>query len=141
MEVDLDSLQLSRSKWKSTIDVENDIQWISQSFLSQLEGFKLDFNESQLENQIMKHFNASYPVIKNIKVWNPSGPIRVRSSAEIQAMFEENYGLEHQYSTDEEISQLVTEGKLPTLTQKRIVDFTPPYFTFNKNITIDFKLN
>lgn len=141
MEVDLDSLQLSRSKWKSTIDVENDIQWISQSFLSQLEGFKLDFNESQLENQIMKHFNASYPVIKNIKVWNPSGPIRVRSSAEIQSMFEENYGLEHQYSTDEEISQLVAEGKLPTLTQKRIVDFTPPYFTFNKNITIDFKLN
>lgn len=141
MELDINSLNLQRSKWNTTTELETEIQWIVQNHISSIEGFQIEFNESQLESEILTYFNYNYDVVRNIKIWNPSGPIRVKNAVEIQNNFEENYGHEHASLTSEELKELVLKGEIPKVTQKQIVDFVPPYFTFNSNISIEFKLD
>lgn len=141
MEVTISSLNLQRSKWLSTTEMETDIIWITQEYQNSIEGYDIKFNESQLEQVIQNYFNSSYQVIENIKVWNPSGPIRVRDSSVIYALFEDNFGSRDISLTEEELNTMVLNGELPQVTQKQIVDFVPPYFSFSSNVDVTFKIN
>ena len=101
----------------------------------------MEFNESKLEQKILNYFNASYGVIWNVRIWNPSGPIRVRPAVEIQNMFDEYFGSKHIHLSPDELREIVLEGEIPQVTQKQIIDFVPPYFTFNSKASIQFKLD
>ena len=87
----------------------------------------------------MNYFNADYNVIENIKIWNPSGPIRVRDSSVIYSLMEDNFGSAHMNYTEQQMRDLVLTGTIPNVTQKQIVDFVPPFFSFSRNIGIEFK--
>ena len=141
MELLLNSVNLQRSKWLTTIDLETDLKFIVNTYTDSIEGYNIVFNESQLEQMIMNYFNGEYKVIENIKIWNPSGPIRVRDSSVIYSMFEENYGSSQSEYTEDELREFVLTGEIPQVTQKQIVDFVPPFFSFSRNIGIEFKSN
>lgn len=141
MELLLNSVNLQRSKWLTTIDLETDLKFIVNTYTDSIEGYNIVFNESQLEQMIMNYFNGEYKVIENIKIWNPSGPIRVRDSSVIYSMFEENYGSSQSEYTEEQLREFVLTGEIPQVTQKQIVDFVPPFFSFSRNIGIEFKSN
>lgn len=141
LELMISSVNLQRSRWITTNDLETDITWLVQDYLSGLEGFLLTFNESQLEQLILNYFNQSYMVIENIKVWNPSGPIRVRDSSQIYFMFEENFGSANINISPEDLRTKIIAGELPEINQRQIVDFVPPYFSFSPNIGIKIKLD
>lgn len=141
MEVTISSLNLQRSRWVSTSELETDIIWLTQEYQNSIEGYDIKFNESKLEQVIQNYFNLDYNVIENIKVWNPSGPIRVRDSSVIYSLFEDNFGSRDITLTTEELRNKVLDGELPQVTQKQIVDFVPPYFSFSTNIDITFKIN
>ena len=114
---------------------------MKQDYIDYIEGYNLIFNESKLEQKILNYFNQDYNIIENIKVWNPSGPIRVRDSSVIYSLFEENFGSAQIDFTENELKDLVLNGGIPQVTQKQIVDFVPPYFSFNSNIGIKFIIN
>lgn len=139
MELLISSINLQRSKWTTTIDLETDLKFIVNSYTDSLEGYNIVFNESQLEQLIMNYFNADYNVIENIKIWNPSGPIRVRDSSVIYSLMEDNFGSAHMNYTEQQMRDLVLTGTIPNVTQKQIVDFVPPFFSFSRNIGIEFK--
>ena len=141
MEILLNSVNLQRSKWLTTIDLETDLKFIVNTYTDSIEGYNIIFNESQLEQMIMNYFNGEYQVIENIKIWNPSGPIRVRDSSVIYSLFEENYGSSQSEYTEEELRDFVLTGEIPQVTQRQIVDFVPPFFSFSRNIGIEFKSN
>ena len=141
LELILSSINLQRSKWLSTSTLEIDLKWIIQDYVDYIEGYKLEFNESKLEQKILNYFNIDYNVIENIKIWNPSGPIRVRDSSVIYSLFEENFGSADIDLTQTELQNKVRNGELPQVTQKQIVDFVPPYFSFSSNINITFKID
>ena len=141
MELMISSLNLQRSKWLSTSQLETDLKWLIQDYVDFIEGYRLEFNESKLEQKILNYFNLEYNIIENIKIWNPSGPIRVRDSSVIYSMFEENFDSADIDLTPEELKDKVRKGELPTVTQKQIVDFVPPYFSFSSNIGITFKID
>ena len=141
LELMISSIDLQRSKWLSTSTLETDLKWLIQDYIDYIEGYNLIFNESKLEQKILNYFNQDYNIIENIKVWNPSGPIRVRDSSVIYAMFEENFGSAQIDFTEAELKDLVLNGGIPQVTQKQIVDFVPPYFSFNSNIGIKFIIN
>lgn len=141
MEILLNAVNLQRSKWLTTIDLETDLKFIVNTYTDSIEGYNIVFNESQLEQMIMNFFNGEYQVIENIKIWNPSGPIRVRYSSVIYSMFEENYGSSQSEYNEEELRDFVLTGEIPQVTQRQIVDFVPPFFSFSRNIGIEFKSN
>ena len=141
MELMISSINLQRSKWVSTSKLEIDIKWLVQDYIDYIEGYSLNFNESKLEQKILNYFNQDYNIIENIKLWNPSGPIRVRDSSVLYSLFEENFGSADIELTEAELRTKVLNGKIPEVTQKQIVDFVPPYFSFSSNIGIKFKLN
>lgn len=141
MELMISSLNLQRSKWLSTSQLETDLKWLIQDYVDFIEGYRLEFNESKLEQKILNYFNLDYNIIENIKIWNPSGPIRVRDSSVIYSMFEENFDSADIDLSPEELKDKVRKGELPTVTQKQIVDFVPPYFSFSSNIGITFKID
>lgn len=141
LELMISALNLQRSKWLTTSKLETDIKWVIQDYIDYIEGYNLIFNESKLEQKILNYFNIDYNVIENIKVWNPSGPIRVRDSSVIYSLFEENFGSADISLTTEQLHNKVLAGEIPQVTQKQIVDFVPPYFSFSSNIGIKFKIN
>ena len=141
MELMISGINLQRSKWLSTSTLETDLKWLIQDYIDYIEGYNLIFNESKLEQKILNFFNQEFNIVENIKVWNPNGPIRVRDSSVIYSMFDENFGSEHLEFTDAEMKDYVLNGGLPQVTQKQIVDFVPPYFSFNSNIGIKFIIN
>ena len=141
MELMVSAINLQRSRWLTTTQLETDIKWLVQEFTNNIEGYNLIFNESKLEQLILNYFNADYNIIENIKVWNPSGPIRVRDSSVIYSLFEENFGSLDINLTENELHTKVLKGELPEVTQKQIVDFVPPYFSFSSNIGIKFTIN
>ena len=141
LELMLSGINLQRSKWLTTAKLETDLKWLIQEYTSGIEGYNLIFNESKLEQLILNYFNTDYNVIENIKIWNPSGPIRVRDSSVIYSMFEENFGSTDSTLTSTELHTKVLNGELPEVTQKQIVDFVPPYFSFSSNIGIKFSID
>ncbi len=141
LELMVSSINLQRSKWTNTTDLETDLIWLVQDYLNSLEGYDLEFNESKIEQLILNYFNQYYNVIENVRLWNPSGPIRVRGSSEVYSLFEENYGTNDISLTDAELQTKVLNGELPALVQKQIIDFVPPYFSFSSNIGITIKIN
>ena len=141
IDVDINSINMQRSRWATTNDIEIDTQWLIQDYTKSIEGFSMEFNESKLEQKILNYFNSNYGVIRNVKIWNPSGPIRVRAAVEIQNMFDEHFGSKHIHLNPEELRNLVLDGEIPQVTQKQIIDFVPPYFTFNSKASIQFKLD
>ena len=141
MELMISAIDLQRSKWLSTSALETDLKWLIQDYIDYIEGYNLIFNESKLEQKILNYFNQDYNIIENIKVWNPSGPIRVRDSSVIYSLFEENFGSANADFTASELKDLVLTGSIPQVTQKQIVDFVPPYFSFSSNIEIKFVIN
>lgn len=141
LEVMLSALNLQRSKWTNTSKLETDIKWLVQDYIDYIEGYNLIFNESKLEQKILNYFNTDYNIIENIKVWNPSGPIRVRDASVIYSMFEENFGSADIVLTEDELHAKILNGEIPEVTQKQIVDFVPPYFSFSSNIGIKFVIN
>lgn len=141
LEIMISAIDLQRSKWLSTSTLETDLKWLIQDYIDYIEGYNLIFNESKLEQKILNYFNQDYNIIENIKVWNPSGPIRVRDSSVIYSLFEENFGSAQIDFTEAELKDLVLNGGIPQVTQKQIVDFVPPYFSFNSNIGIKFIIN
>ena len=141
IDVDINSINMQRSRWATTNDIEIDIQWLIQDYTRSIEGFTMEFNESKLEQKILNYFNASYGVIRNVRIWNPSGPIRVRPAVEIQNMFDEYFGSKHIHLSPDKLREIVLEGEIPQVTQKQIIDFVPPYFTFNSKASIQFKLD
>ena len=141
LEVMISAIDLQRSKWLTTAQLETDLKWLVQEYTSKIEGYNLIFNESKLEQIILNYFNADQNIIENIKVWNPSGPIRVRDSSVIYSMFDENFGSADIKLTDVELKTKVINGELPEVTQKQIIDFVPPYFSFSSNIGIKFTIN
>ena len=141
LELLVSSINLQRSKWTNTTDLETDMIWLIQDYLNSLEGYQLEFNESKLEQLILNYFNQYYNVIENVRLWNPAGPIRVRGSSEVYSLFEENYGSSDLLLTEAELQTKVLKGDLPQLVQKQIIDFVPPYFSFSSNIGITIKIN
>ena len=141
IDADINSINMQRSRWATTNDLEIDMQWLIQDYTKSIEGFSMEFNESKLEQKILNYFNSNYGVIRNVKIWNPSGPIRVRAAVEIQNMFDEHFGSKHIHLNPEELRNLVLDGEIPQVTQKQIIDFVPPYFTFNSKASIQFKLD
>ena len=141
IELLISAINLQRSKWLTTSQLETDIKWLVQEYTSGIEGYSLVFNESKLEQLILNYFNSEYNIIENIKVWNPSGPIRVRDSSVIYSLFEENFGSSDITLTEAELHDKVLNGQMPQVTQKQIVDFVPPYFSFSSNIGIKFTIN
>ena len=141
LELIISSINLQRSKWLSTSQLETDLKWVIQDYIDYIEGYKLEFNESKLEQKILNYFNSDYNIIENIKVWNPSGPIRVRDSSVIYSLFEEKFGTADLNLTPDELKDKVRSGEIPEVTQKQIVDFVPPYFSFSSNIGITFKID
>jgi hypothetical protein len=101
---------MQRSRWATTNDIEIDIQWLIQDYTKSIEGFTMEFNESKLEQKILNYFNASYGVIRNVRIWNPSGPIRVRQAVEIQNMFDEYFGSKHIHLSPDKLREIVLEG-------------------------------
>ena len=99
------------------------------------------YSYDEVYNECLNYFNQDYNIIENIKVWNPSGPIRVRDSSVIYSLFEENFGSANADFTATELKDLVLTGSIPQVTQKQIVDFVPPYFSFSSNIEIKFVIN
>lgn len=141
LELRVSSINLQRSKWVNTNDLETDLIWLVQDYLNTLEGYQLEFNESILEQLILNYFNQYYGVIENVRLWNPSGPIRVRGSSEVYSLFEENYGSNDLLLTETQLQTKVLNGELPQLVQKQIIDFVPPYFSFSSNIGITIKID
>ena len=141
LELMISAIDLQRSKWLTTTKLETDIKWVVQSYIDYIEGYNLIFNESKLEQKILNYFNTDYNIIENIKVWNPSGPIRVRDSSVIYSLFDENFGSGDIELTTEELHTKILNGEIPQVTQKQIVDFVPPYFSFSSNIGIKFIIN
>ena len=141
LELIISSINLQRSKWLTTSQMETDLKWLIQDYVDYIEGYKLEFNESKLEQKILNYFNFDFNIIENIKIWNPSGPIRVRDSSVIYSLFEDNFGSADIDLTPDELKDKVRNGLIPQVTQKQIIDFVPPYFSFSSNINITFKID
>jgi len=116
IDITIDQKSLNQSIYQTQSDLEFDIKLKVIDFLSQKEGFQIDFFESELENLVINSFNSDLELIKNFNLKSPQQFI-INNSDEIYYQI----------------------GKNLTITE--LVNFIPPYFYYDyDNITLNTKI-
>jgi len=108
IEIYLEKETFITSKYQTETDLEIAVRIETIKFLKEKEGFMINYYETELEKQL---FNKFHPIIKNVKVVTPT-LFRVNNANVIYSGIQEN------------------------LSFQELLDFIPPYFHYNYDISL-----